>query len=139
MFIIKLLSQHVLGIIMPIIRRTIYVGNVRQVNNCDKILYCLHELSYIQLVRPTCTLTNFWMAFTVSHSAVQNTICGSTRSCSPDDGHSDARNMLRKKFDNKHRISCILLASLSSLYFHDARSQEPKIYCFNVCLKRLCF
>jgi len=26
---------------------------------------------------------------------VQNTICGSTRSCSPDDGHNDARNMLR--------------------------------------------
>jgi len=26
---------------------------------------------------------------------VQNTICGSTRYCSPDDGHNDARNMLR--------------------------------------------
>ena len=26
---------------------------------------------------------------------VQNTICGRTRSCSPDDGHNDARNMLR--------------------------------------------
>ena len=35
-------------------------------------------------------------------------------SCSPDDGHNDARNMLRQKFDNKHRISCILLVSLSS-------------------------
>ena len=25
---------------------------------------------------------------------VQNTICGSAHSCSPDDGHNDARNML---------------------------------------------
>jgi len=26
---------------------------------------------------------------------VQNTICSKTRSCSPDNGHNDARNMLR--------------------------------------------
>jgi len=26
---------------------------------------------------------------------VQNTVCSSTRSCSPNDGHNDARNMLR--------------------------------------------
>jgi len=26
---------------------------------------------------------------------VQNTICSNTRSCSPEDGHNDARNMLR--------------------------------------------
>ena len=56
---------------------------------------------------------------------VQNTICGSTHYCSPDDGHNDARNMLRY-FDNKHQISCILLVSLSSPYVHDARSQETK-------------
>ena len=59
---------------------------------------------------------------------VQNTICGSAHSCSPDDGHNDARNMLRLKFDNEHQISCILLVSLSSPYVHDARSQEPKIF-----------
>ena len=47
---------------------------------------------------------------------VQNTICGSAHSCSPDDGHNDDRNMLRWKFDNKHQISCILLVSLSSPY-----------------------
>jgi len=47
---------------------------------------------------------------------VQNTICSSTRSCSPDDGHNDARNMLRQKFDKKYRISCIVLFSLSSPY-----------------------
>ena len=58
---------------------------------------------------------------------MQNTICGSAHSCSPDDGHNDARNMLRKKSDNKHQISCILLVSLSSPYVHDAQSQEPKI------------
>ena len=58
---------------------------------------------------------------------VQNTICGSAHSCSPNDGHNDARNMLRQKFDNKHQISCILFVSLSSPYVHYARSQEPKI------------
>ena len=62
-----------------------------------------------------------------STQPVQNTICGSTQFRSPEDGHDDARNMLRWKFDNKHQISCILLVSLSSPYFHDARSQEPKI------------
>jgi len=31
-----------------------------------------------------------------------------------------------RKFDNKHRVSCILFGSLSSPYVHDARSQEPK-------------
>ena len=45
---------------------------------------------------------------------VQNTACSRTRPYSPDDGHNDARNMLRKKFDNKYRISCILLV----LYVH---------------------
>jgi len=49
-----------------------------------------------------------------SAQPVQNTICGSTWSCSPNDGHNDAQNMLRQKFDNKHQISCILLVSLSS-------------------------
>ena len=48
---------------------------------------------------------------------VQNTTCGSAHYCSPDDGHNDARNMLRK-FDNKHQISCILLVSLSSPYLY---------------------
>ena len=56
---------------------------------------------------------------------VQNTICSNTRSCSPDNGHNDARNMLRYKFDNKHRSRCILLVYLHHT-FHDARSQEPK-------------
>ena len=35
-----------------------------------------------------------------------------------------------KRFDNKHQISCILLVSPSSPYVHDARSLEPKIFCF---------
>ena len=61
---------------------------------------------------------------------VQNTICGSAHSFSPDDGQNDARNTLRWKFDNKHQISCTLLVSLSSPYVHDARSQEPKIYLY---------
>jgi len=52
----------------------------------------------------------------VTVQPVQNTICSNTRSCFPDDGHNDARNMLRYKFDNKHRIRCIVLVYLSSPY-----------------------
>jgi len=63
---------------------------------------------------------------TTDYNPRQNNICSITRSCSPDDGHNGARNMLRQTFDNKHRISCILLVSPSSPYVHDARSQEPK-------------
>ena len=54
-----------------------------------------------------------------SAEPVQNTTCSNTRSCSPDDGHNDARNMLRWKFDNKHRISCILLVYLYSPYVNE--------------------
>ena len=68
MFIIKL-SQHVSGIIMPIIRRTIVCTPAYGVLHCNKRLQ---------------------LQFTV-----QNTICGSAHYCSPDDGHNDARNMLR--------------------------------------------
>jgi hypothetical protein len=77
------------------------------------------------------TLRNIEDFGTTPHSsspfvAVQNTIYGSTQSCSPENGHTDARNVLRQIFDNKHQISCILLV-LSSPYFHDARSRERKI------------
>ena len=47
----------------------------------------------------------------------QNTACSRTRFYSPDDGHNDARNMQRQKFDNKHRISCILLVLSLHLMF----------------------
>ena len=121
MFIIKLLFQHVSGIIMPIIRRT---------RVCTAAYFVLHCLSNINLnsahsSRPSATQPQ-------SSQPVQNTICGSTHSCSPDDGHNDARNMLKQKFDNKHKISCILLVSLSSPYVPDARSQEPKKYFIGV-------
>jgi len=59
MFVIKLLSQHVSGIIMSIFRSWV--------------------VSCVQCVK-----------FTVRH-----TTCASTQSCSPEDGRSDARNMLR--------------------------------------------
>ena len=71
MFIIKLLSQHVSGIIMSIIRRT--------------RVFTLHSAHSL---RPSSTQPQ-------PSLPVQNTICGSAHSCSPDDGHNDARNMLR--------------------------------------------
>ena len=68
------------------------------------------------------------LRFCSSLVTVQNTICGSAHSCSPDDGHNDTQNILRSKSDNKHQISCILLVALSSPCVHDARSQEPKTH-----------
>jgi len=128
MFIIKLLSQHVSDITMPIFRRT---------RLCTTAYDVLHWLCWPWLcgagTRAVCTVWKLLFdcscpISTQSQPAqpVQNTTCSSTRSCSPDDGHNDARNMLKYKFDNKHLISCILLVSLSSPYVHDARSQEPE-------------
>ena len=119
MFIIKRLSQHVSGIIMPssgdqdrILPHMVFCTVTRgkkTVRRDSRSVYGCHVLRGLP---PLVT--------------VQNTICGNTRSWSPDDGHNDARNMLRYTFDNKHLTGCILLVSLSSPYAHDARSQEPK-------------
>jgi len=98
MAIIKLLSQHVSGIIMSIIRRIRPCPNA-----CGVLLGCVGcgaRSSRHSSTRPQPTTT---------YTPKQNTACIRTRSYSPDDGHNDARNMLREKFDDKHRISCILL------------------------------
>ena len=71
MFIIKVLSQHVSAIIMPIIRRTRPCTATQR--HCGS--------RNLRVFSPLVT--------------VQNTICGGTRSCSPDDEHNDGRNMLR--------------------------------------------
>jgi len=81
MFIIKLLSQHVSGIIMPIIRRT---------RLCTTAYGVLHWLCWPWLCEAGPSSTQSQPA-----QPVQNIICGSTQSCSHDDGHNDARNMLR--------------------------------------------
>ena len=104
MFIIKLLSQHVSGIMMPIIRRT---------RVCTAAYGVLHWLWWLWLcgagtqavctVKVTVRLSNLHSAHSLRPTStqpqpsqpVQNTICGSAHSCSPDDGHNDARNMLR--------------------------------------------
>ena len=139
MFIIKLLSQHVLGIIMPIIRRTRPCITVYGVLHCNRRgknrkmwaieslcgvmrskhtwdFVCIHTDIHIY-TRHTHTHTtihtytrnpNYLLLITPHRDSmahilrlfpppvtVQNTICSNTRSCSPDDGHNDARNMLR--------------------------------------------
>ena len=65
MFIIKLLSQYVSGIIMAVV-----------------------VWSWDASLRPSSTQPQ-------PSLPVQNTICGRAHSCSPDDGHNDARNILR--------------------------------------------
>ena len=51
--------------------------------------------------------------------------------CSPEDGHNDARNMLRQKLIINIwllHLDGFLSLSLSSHFAHAARSQEPKTY-----------
>jgi len=99
MFIIKLLSQHVSRIIMPIIRRTrLHTAhdaaphNHSQHNQCRTPYAVVHGLVLLMM------------------------------------GIMMAETCWDRSFDNRHRISCILLVSLSSPYVHDARSQEHKTY-----------
>ena len=97
MFIIKLLYEHVSGIIMPIIRRT---------RVCTAAYGVLHWLWWLWLcgvgTRSVCTvkvtvrlLSQCTQLPSQPSQPVQNTICGSAHSCSSDDGHNDVRNMLR--------------------------------------------
>ena len=46
-------------------------------------------------MQAVCTVKVTFTVHTQPSLPVQNTICGSAHSCSPDDGHNDARNMLR--------------------------------------------
>jgi len=124
MFIIKLLSQHVSGTIMPYHQenKTVYYCIwcsalvVQAVVGCGCV-ELRHELCVLcdGYCSTQCTqLMTQLHTTTANHS--QHNQCRIPyavihESCSP-----DARNMLRLKFDNKHRISCILLVSLSSPY-----------------------
>jgi len=89
MFIIKFLSQHVSGIIMPIIRR---------IRPCTTAYDVLHWLCWLWSCGVgTQAVCSLFPNSTQPQPAqpVQNIICGSTRSCSPDDGYNGARNMSR--------------------------------------------
>jgi len=95
------LSQHVSCIIMPIIRRIrpcyAACGVLAGCVGCGWLWSCgTHDSAPQDHSQPQPT------------HPVQNTACSKTRSHSTDGGHNDAGNMLRK-FDNKHRISCIML------------------------------
>ena len=108
MFIIRLLSQYVSGIIMPIIRRSrpVYYSILRSA------LVVLAVVVWSWVV--SCVHTVHTAYDPAPHNHGQHNQCRTPcavvhRSWSPDDGYNDARNMLRYKFDNKHRISCIML------------------------------
>ena len=87
---------------------------------CSWVVSCVHcvKVTSRTVTFTQCTQFTTQLHTTTASTTSADTICSSTRSCSPDDGHNDARNMLRKKFDNKHRISCILLIFLSPLLGH---------------------
>jgi len=85
MFILIRLTQHVLGIIMPIVR-TDYV------NNCTWSVPGCVGCSRAGLGHELCALceswcTNFHTSRHTPHAVVYVV-------CSPDSGHNDARNML---------------------------------------------
>ena len=96
--------QHVSGIIMPITRRTrpcITAYGVLHCNRMDFSPLNMFRASLLPIIRRSRLCIT---AYGVLHSnrrdfpppvTVQNTICSNTGSCSPDDGHNDARNMLR--------------------------------------------
>ena len=101
MFILIRLTQHVSGIIMPIVRRTDYV------NNCMCSMPDCVGCSRAELGHELCALCESWYTtFTqCTHIVSQpcTTAANTTRHtthavvyivCSPDDGHNDARNML---------------------------------------------
>ena len=117
MFIIRLLSEHVSGIIIPIIRRTRVYTAAYSV---------LHWLWWLWLcgagTQAVCTVP-------APHNHSHHNQC-SAHSCSPDDGHNDARNILDKSLIINIRLvaSCWFLFTL----VHDARSQEPKIWMVSV-------
>ena len=112
-FIMKLLSQHVSGIIMPIIRRTSVctaacittpTPNTRDLTD-TRTRYQMNTTAYTYTHEiPTMFTAHYStqrhygfhiLRFCSPLVTVQNTICGSAHFSSPDDGHNDARNMLR--------------------------------------------
>jgi len=56
-----------------------------------KLLFQFASGIIMPIIRRTSVQCRIWCSALV----VLNTICGSAHSCSPDDGHNDAWNMLR--------------------------------------------
>ena len=78
----QLLSQHVSGIIMPIFRRT------KTVCYC---IWCTAHCWHLTTQRPT-TASNH-----IEQNQCRTPYAVTHGLCSPEDGHNDARNMLRQK------------------------------------------
>ena len=106
----QLLSQHVSGIIMPIFRRT------------KTVCYCMRctALVLLDVVGSgfgalRCRMRAQWrlqiMPYAVTHGL-----------CSPEDGHNDARNMLRQKLITNiwllHLVGFLSLHALLTMHDH---------------------
>ena len=127
MFIIKLLSQHVSGIVMPIIRRT------RRCTTANAVLHWLCWLWLCQAgTRAVCTV------HTSRVPAWHNNQCRTPYAAVHTlvllmMGITMPETCWDKKFDNKHQISCILLVSLSSPWyvgvFNRVLQNELVVYC----------
>ena len=89
MIILIRLTQHVSGIIMPIVRRTDFV------NNCMWSMPGCVGCSRAELGHELCALCESWYTTQLSqlsHRHTPHAVVYVVRS--PDDGHNDARNML---------------------------------------------
>jgi hypothetical protein len=86
-FIQRPLSQHVSCIIMPIVMRTMQRTTAYDVQH----LYCW---LWSDRAGPpvVCAVRKLLSMLAIP---VLHIVCGSSLQCSPDDGHIDARNMLR--------------------------------------------
>ena len=105
MFILIGLTQHVSGIIMPIIRRTDYVNNCMwSMPGCvgctvRKLVYQLSHSAHSSCPNSIPTFTQCTQLVYQLCTTAANTTRHSPHTvlyivCSPDDGHNDARNML---------------------------------------------
>ena len=93
MFILIRLTQHVSGIIMPIIRRTDYVNNCMW-NMPGCVGSSRAELGHEQSALCESWYTNFHTVHTAANTTRRNPHAVVYIVCSPDDGHNNARNML---------------------------------------------
>jgi len=100
-----------------------------------KLLFDSRTVTFTQ-----CTQLMTQLHKTIAYTPRQNTTCCRTRSYSPDDGHNGVRNILRRKLDNKHRISCILLVlSLHLMFTMHGHKNLKYETCWRICWTELLY
>jgi hypothetical protein len=99
-----LVSQHVSGIIMPIIRRTVQsrqrlwctaLAMLQQTRGEEVVRCALVGIGFSHETNPNkCTMNHLFSSSLQKHGQRCTPQALSALYCSPDDGHDDAQNML---------------------------------------------